>query len=126
MDNTFTIIDRVKATLKALPHQTSAEIAVRVGIPAQQVRNSLWLLHRRQQATCEMIGRIGRWRLENVPAAPQRTAQPERLQKMGGVYTCPELRRNPGIADARFTAFELPSRWGNQLRYPDGRVEVVA
>ena len=41
-------------------------------------------------------------------------------------YTCPELGRNPGIADARFAAYTLPSRVGNRRFYPDGRVEVVA
>ena len=37
-------------------------------------------------------------------------------------YECPELGRNPGLTDDRFTAFELPSRRGNKLYYPDGRV----
>jgi hypothetical protein len=38
------------------------------------------------------------------------------------VYHCPELGRNPGLTDDRFTAFELPSRRGNNLYHPDGRV----
>lgn len=36
----------------------------------------------------------------------------------GAPYTCPELKRNPGIDDARFEAFRLPSRMGDQLIYP--------
>jgi hypothetical protein len=38
-------------------------------------------------------------------------------------YTCPELARNPGIQPERFAAFALPSRMGDRLHYPDGRVE---
>lgn len=40
-------------------------------------------------------------------------------------YTCPELSRNVGLTEDRFTAFALPSRMGNQLRYPDGRIESI-
>ena len=36
----------------------------------------------------------------------------------GKPYLCPELQRNPGIDDARFEAFRLPSRMGDQLIYP--------
>jgi hypothetical protein len=36
----------------------------------------------------------------------------------GEPYTCPELKRSPGIADARFEAFRLPSRMGDRLVYP--------
>jgi hypothetical protein len=36
------------------------------------------------------------------------------------------LRANADIAPERMTAYRLPSRVGNQLFYPDGRVEVVA
>ncbi|MBP3980833.1 hypothetical protein J8G26_08845 [Acidovorax sp. JG5] len=43
-----------------------------------------------------------------------------------GTYDGKELQRNPGISDARLTAFALPSRVGGRLHYPGGRVEVVA
>ena len=37
-------------------------------------------------------------------------------------YTCPELQQNPGIPATRFAAYSLPSRSGDWLYYPDGRV----
>lgn len=43
-----------------------------------------------------------------------------------GTYDGKELQRNPGISEARFAAFALPSRVGGRLYYPGGRVEVVA
>lgn len=51
-------------------------------------------------------------------------AQPDRNDRMKGIYKCPELKTNPvlkGIDDA----FKLPSRMGNTLHYPDGTKEKL-
>lgn len=40
-------------------------------------------------------------------------------------YEGTELRRPPGVDHARFRAFELPSRMGNYLYYPNGDVKCV-
>jgi hypothetical protein len=40
-------------------------------------------------------------------------------------YIAPELQRSAGIAPERFIAFTLPSRMGNRLHWPDGRVTRV-
>ncbi len=38
------------------------------------------------------------------------------------IYAGTELHQNPGIPAARFAAYDLPSRVGQWLYYPDGRV----
>lgn len=40
-------------------------------------------------------------------------------------YKGTELQPTPGIRAERFAAFDLPSRIGDKLYYPDGRVEAV-
>lgn len=51
-------------------------------------------------------------------------ARPTQIKtKMDGTYDCPELKRNPGLPDDRYEAFDKPSRIGNKLFYRDGRTE---
>jgi hypothetical protein len=49
-----------------------------------------------------------------LPAASQRVTN----LNSGDTYDGKELHRNPGITDARFEAYKLPSRMGDKLVYP--------
>lgn len=52
-----------------------------------------------------------------APVADQRITN----LNSGGTYDGKELQRNPGITDARFEAYKLPSRMGDTLVYPKER-----
>jgi len=56
-------------------------------------------------------------------ALAQHVAAGQRITNLnsGGVYDGKELKRNPGITDARFEAYRLPSRMGDKLVYPKER-----
>ena len=53
-------------------------------------------------------------------ALAQNIYAPQRIDKMAGTYDGKELMRNPGITDARFEAYRLPSRVAGKLVYPKG------
>jgi hypothetical protein len=57
----------------------------------------------------------------NKKALSQNVYAPQRIDKMAGTYDGKELKRNPGITDARFEAYKLPSRIGDTLVYPKDR-----
>ena len=57
----------------------------------------------------------------NKKALSQNVYAPQRIDKMAGTYDGKELKRNPGITDARFEAYKLPSRIGDTLVYPKER-----
>lgn len=61
-----------------------------------------------------------------IQAHSRAKAGPAPIATTGDPYKCPELRVNPGITADRLVAFALPSRRGNRLHFPDGRVEVLA
>jgi hypothetical protein len=54
-------------------------------------------------------------------ALAQNIYAPQRIDKMAGTYDGKELMRNPGITDARFEAYRLPSRVAGKLVYPKER-----
>lgn len=49
---------------------------------------------------------------------PELTPPPRREIFDRPIYDGKELRRNPGIRDERFRAYELPSLQGGRLVYP--------
>lgn len=50
-------------------------------------------------------------------------APPARPSLMRGTgYTCPELQPDPSILPSRMVAHKLPSRVGDLLYWPDGRI----
>jgi hypothetical protein len=55
-------------------------------------------------------------------ALAQNIYAPQRIDKMAGTYDGKELMRNPGITDARFEAYRLPSRVAGKLIYPKERL----
>jgi hypothetical protein len=55
-------------------------------------------------------------------ALAQNATAPQRIDKMAGTYDGKELMRNPGITDARFEAYRLPSRVAGKLVYPKERL----
>jgi hypothetical protein len=56
-------------------------------------------------------------------ALDQHVAAAQRITNLnsGEIYDGKELQRNPGITDARFEAYKLPSRMGDTLVYPKER-----
>ncbi len=56
-------------------------------------------------------------------ALSQNVYAPQRITSLnsGGVYDGKELMRNPGITEARFEAYRLPSRVAGRLVYPKER-----
>lgn len=106
---------------------TLQEIGARTGLPLNILRPCLTTLVQ-AGTVAGSTSKPSRYRLrEAMQQAGAAVAARRRVQTVngalvGGDYHGQELLRNPGIGPERFTAFELPSRVGDRLYYPDGRV----
>lgn len=97
---------------------TTTELVERLQINRKLLNKTLSALFVR--GAIESVGDSGakRYRLPNQVAAPRTITR----TYGEGVYLGEELQPAPGIPAERFAAFALPSRMGDRLHYPGGRV----
>lgn len=97
---------------------TTTELVERLQINRKLLNKTLSALFVR--GAIEIVGDSGakRYRLPNQVAAPRTITR----TYGEGVYLGEELQPAPGIPAERFAAFALPSRMGDRLHYPGGRV----
>lgn len=112
---------------------TLREISAHTALPLNILRPSLTTLVQAGNVI-GTTGKPSRYRLaEQATGAIARRARENLNRRAAGHagardrlgaddFSCPELQRNPGIGAERFVAFQLPSRIGQRLHWPDGRV----
>jgi len=114
------MIDRVLDVVNANPGLFVAQIAERVGIRTDQCHNAIKRLatrrHKIYRADPAAGSSEGRWYPVGVLPARASTANgaslptpPNRIDRMTGTYTCPELYAPPSRPGA-MDAYRLPSR----------------
>ena len=104
-----TIIQQISDIIAVNPGLTTTEISARTGIPRLQCRNALTGLVRTRRVHRTIVGCASRWYIGEAEKLDTAIAKPDRINKMTGQYTCPELRTSPNRVGA-MDAFKLPSR----------------
>jgi hypothetical protein len=106
---TTTIIQHIAEIIARHPGLTTTQIAERTGIRRLQCRNALTGLVRSRRVHCVIVGCTGHWYIGEAEKPDTGIARPDRINKMTGQYTCPELRTTPYRPGA-MDAFNVPSR----------------
>lgn len=100
---------------------TLPEVARRLSQADNMVRPSLTTLV--QAGTVRITGRSPlRYAMPEPSPAARAGSMVVHAASVSGDYQGHELQRNPGIPADRYEAYRLPSRMGDRLHYPDGRV----
>jgi hypothetical protein len=115
----------VEGLLKRNPSGlTVTQIVDRTEAPRDQVRSLINRLRDKLHIRAISPGQSNtayRWH-----EGEAQVAKPNTTNRVGGdVYTCPELRRIPGLPASRYAAFDLPSVRGNRRIWPNGDWEYI-
>lgn len=80
--------------------------------------------YKRSETTLSKKARLALMRedMGTEKACTGNVATPRRPYTSKDHYHCPELRPDPSILPSRMVAHQLPSRVGDKLYWPDGRV----
>lgn len=103
------IIQQIAEVIAVNPGLTTTEISERTGIKRLQCRNALAGLARTHRVHFVIVGCASRWYIGEAEKLDAAVARPDRINKMTGQYTCPELRTSPYRVGA-MDAFKVPSR----------------
>jgi hypothetical protein len=98
---------------------TLPEVADRMGQKSAIIRPTMGAM----VATGEILASHSKPTHYRLPTANAAARRDITNSQASGSYSGAELQRNPGIPPERYAAFAMPSRVGDRLHFPDGRVE---
>jgi len=104
---------KIVAAWPQLHGMTAKEMAAHIGtISVESVRITLQWMRESGRAHSKQVGKDHRWydgENPEKPAPVPTVARPDRIDRMAGEYTCPELRSQPYRAGSQ-DAYRIASR----------------